>query len=121
MKNHYIFAIAVASGLLFLCCSVSMAENTLTPTILLEHSTAYDGQHVTVKGEVRNIESKTSHRGNAYEIFKLCDESCVSVFTWGNPKLSEGQAETVRGTFSVDKHVGQYIFHNEIEADDSSL
>lgn len=95
------------------------AEIVLTPTQLAAHPSSYDGQHVGVTGKVENLELKTSHRGNAYEIFQLCDKVCVRVFIWGHPKLSEGHSKTVHGTFAAVKHVGSSTFYNEIEADET--
>jgi len=95
------------------------AELGVTPTQLIAHPSSYDGQHVGVTGKVENIALKTSQRGNDYETFKLCDKVCVRVFTWGHPKLIEGQSKTVHGTFSAVKHVGSSTFYNEIEADET--
>jgi hypothetical protein len=83
--------------------------------------TAFDGHHVTVSGTVRSVLAKTSHRGNDYETFSLCEKSCVKVFTWGHPQIREGQRLEVKGTFKAVKSVGQYTFRNEIEADKGSL
>jgi exonuclease VII large subunit len=90
---------------------------------LLSNPSTYDGSHVVVTGSVTNVKPKTSHAGNAYETFDLCDSSanCVEVFTFGQPALSEGDKITIRGTFTAVKHVGQYTFYNEIQADDGSL
>jgi hypothetical protein len=51
----------------------------------------------------------------------LCDGGCIHVFTFGRPKIAEGQKLQVVGTFSAVKHVGTYTFRDEIEADDGSL
>jgi hypothetical protein len=83
--------------------------------------TAFDGRHVTVSGTVRSVLVKTSHRGNDYEAFSLCEKSCLKVFTWGHPQIREGQRLEIKGTFQAVKRVGQYTFRNEIEADKGSL
>jgi hypothetical protein len=87
---------------------------------ILANPGAFDGKHVVVTGTAA-VEPKTSRRGNEYETFQLCDRACVHVFTWGHPSITEGQPITVRGTFAAVKHVGQYEFKNEIDAEDGSL
>jgi CMP-2-keto-3-deoxyoctulosonic acid synthetase len=99
--------------------STSLAATTVD-AILASPST-YDGQHVTVAGTVRDVEEKTSHKGNDYDVFQLCGDRCLHVFTFGRPPIAEGQKITVNGTFSAVKHVGSYTFRNEIEADEGSL
>ena len=97
------------------------ADSAISPTTLLSHPYTYNDQHVAVSGIVRDVEERTSQRGNEYDIFDLCDSHCVRVFTWGHPAVSEGQKLTVHGTFEVTKRVGVYTFHNEIETDEGSL
>jgi hypothetical protein len=102
---------------------VAVADTTATPSQLLAHPNTFNGQHVSVTGTVSDVVAKTSHAGNPYETFNLCDANsvCVHVFTFGQPSLSEGEKKTVRGTFSAVKHVGSYTFYDEIEADENSL
>jgi hypothetical protein len=99
----------------------TLADATVKPSTILANPSQYDGQHVAVSGTVTNIQEKTSHRGNAYDIFELCDTQCIRVFTFGHPSITERQHLVVHGTFSETKHVGSYTFHNEIEADENSL
>jgi len=91
----------------------------VTPSQLHAAPHSFDGQHVGVTGKVENLQLKTSERGNDYETFNLCDKACVRVFTWGHPKLTQGQSETVHGTFAAVKHVGSSTFYNDIEADET--
>jgi hypothetical protein len=97
--------------------------DTSEPTVdkVATNPTAFDGHHVAVSGTVRSVLAKTSHRGNDYETFSLCEKSCVKVFTWGHPQVKEGQRLEVKGTFQAIKRVGGYTFRNEIEADKGSL
>jgi len=88
---------------------------------LLAHPETYDGQNVAILGTVENARLATSPGGSDYEVFKLCDKVCVSVFTRGHPLLSEGQKKSIRGTFVWVKHVGAATVHNEVEADSDSL
>ena len=93
----------------------------LTVADLLRNESTYDGQHVVVTGAITSLEEKTSHKGNAYDVFDLCAGSCVHVFIFGRPRIQAGERITIRGTFSVTKRVGSYTFHDEIEADEGSL
>ncbi len=43
------------------------------------------------------------------------------MFTFGRPHIANGEKITVHGTFAAVKHVGEYTFHDEIEADEGSL
>ena len=99
----------------------AIAAQPLTVAAVLRDPLTYNGRHVDVSGTVRGIRAKTSARGNAYETFSLCDGSCLHVFAWGRPTLRAGARATVHGTFAATKRVGNYTFHNEIEADEGSL
>jgi hypothetical protein len=96
------------------------AEGTLSPSALLADAAQYDHQHVALAGAVSNVHPRVSHRGNAYETFRLCDSKCVTVFAWGHPRLSAGQHLVVKGEYDSIKHVGRYTFYNEITADEGS-
>jgi hypothetical protein len=67
-----------------LLSSVALAADA-TVSQIIANPTAFDGQHVTVSGTAQFVRPKTSHKGNDYETFSLCDQACVNVFTWGNP------------------------------------
>jgi hypothetical protein len=112
-------AIFIASILLALASSVS--AEPISPSQILTNPTAYDGKHLVVAGTVQNVIARTSRRGNDYETFDLCDNSCLKVFAWGHPGLQEGQHLSVSGTFDTVKQVGRYIFRNEIDADEGSI
>ena len=120
-RSRFILAGFIAACISLSCPILTAADSTLSPSSLLSHATDYNEQHVVVTGTVTRIQEKTSHRGNDYDIFDLCDSKSVRVFAWGHPSITEGQHLAVHGTFSVVKHVGPYTFHNEIEADDNSL
>jgi hypothetical protein len=88
---------------------------------ILRSPTSYDGKHVDVTGTIRGLREKTSHKGNAYDTFSICSDGCLHVFTFGRPRITDGQTITVHGTFAAVKHVGAYTFRNEIDADEGSL
>jgi CMP-2-keto-3-deoxyoctulosonic acid synthetase len=114
------FLRALLSVALFAALSAGSFAATTIDAILASPSTC-DGQHAAVAGTVRHVEEKTSRKGNDYDVFSICADSCIRVFTFGRPKITEGQKLTVTGTFSAVKHVGSYTFRNEIAADGDSL
>lgn len=105
----------VALGFLLSASAAAFAADDISA--ILKNPSAYDGRVVEVRGTVSQLRERTSHRGNDYDTFKLCSASCVSVFTFGRPAISDGKTVTVHGTFSAVKHTGGYTFYNEIEAD----
>ena len=113
------------SRLILIFAAVAMlfpiVASATTIAQVLASPSSYDGQHVDVTGRVSGLRSKTSHRGNAYVTFSLCSDRCVHVFAFGTPNISDGQTITVHGTFAAVKHVGEYTFYNEVDADDGSL
>ena len=92
-----------------------------TVAAILASPSSYDGKHVDVDGTAQDIQEKTSKSGNAYDTFSVCDGSCLHVFIFGRPHIVEGKKITVHGKFVAVKHVGEYTFHNEIDADEGSL
>lgn len=89
---------------------------------ILANPAAFDGQHLSVTGTVADLAEKTSRRGNAYTTFELCDgTACIHVYSYGHPKLTNGQSLTVGGKFFAVKHVGSLDFKNELDADENSL
>jgi hypothetical protein len=112
MRSPILIAVFIAASV---ACA---AAATISPGYLLAHGSTYDGRSVTVAGSISAFRPHVSHKGNAYVTFEVCaTSSCVHVFEWGSPELTEGQSLTVHGTFSVQKHVGQYTFYNEIEVE----
>ena len=88
---------------------------------ILAAPSSFDGQHLTVNGTVQQLSEKTSRRGNDYTTFDLCDVTCVHVYSYGHPKIANGQTLTVNGRFFADKKVGSLDFKNELDADEGSL
>jgi hypothetical protein len=86
---------------------------------LLRDPAAYDGKHVAVSGKISALRQRTSAKGYAYSTFELCSPSCVHVFTFGHPKLEDGQQFTVRGMFSAVHTLGGHTYKNEIQDDES--
>lgn len=105
-----LFAFLLAQG-------IAAAQAPLSPADVLAHGASYDGKQIAIAGTVAKIEHRTSHHGNAYTTFDLCDgSSCIHVFEFGAPELTAGQTLTVRGRFSLEKHVGTAVYRNELDA-----
>jgi len=110
--------VTVALCLQFALILVSFKSiaNDLSPSIIINQTSQYNGQEITVTGTVKDFKQKVSHRGNNYETYKLCDiQSCISVFAWGMTPHNDGDKVTVSGQFMKIKHVGQYTFYNELD------
>lgn len=110
-----------ASALVLLLAAGSasaLAQTALSPAAVLAHGAQYDGKSITVAGTVAHVVHKTSHRGNAYTTFDLCSgTSCIHVFEYGNMTVTAGAASTQTGTYSVEKHVGTDVYHNELDVE----
>jgi len=77
----------------------------------------WDGRHVKIAGTISAVEERTAINGRAYDVFSLCDGSCMRVFMDGRPKLTDGQMLTVEGTFSAAKRIGEIQLQNDVQAD----
>lgn len=85
---------------------------------ILTNKDSFDGKEVSVSGIVSKIKFRTSKGGNEYTTFSLVESSgeSIRVFTWGRPKIKEGQKVKVTGTYRKVKKMRRYTFYNEIEA-----
>jgi DNA polymerase III alpha subunit len=93
------------------------AQQVVTVSALLQNPERYDGQTITVTGQVTAYRERVSARGNAYTTFRLLDRSAqVSVFVWKHAGLGNGANVRITGKFQREKHVGRYTFYNEIQA-----
>lgn len=89
---------------------------------ILANPGSFDGQRLSLSGTIAKLAEKTSRRGNDYTTFDLCDGTpCIHVYSYGHPKLANGQTLTVSGRFFADKHVGSADFKNELDVDEGSL
>ena len=100
--------------------ALAAAQAPITPADLLANGARYDGKSVTVSGTVGHVDHKTSRRGNPYTTFDLCaGASCIHVFEFGAATVSEGATATLTGTYSVEKHEGSAVYHNELDVEGS--
>jgi hypothetical protein len=101
---------------LLLDMSWSVAQPTVTASAILQHPDQYDGKVISVSGTIAAYQERVSAKGNPYTTFRLEDGASVSVFAWKHQGLKNGLRVRIMGTFVATKRVGQYTFHNEIEA-----
>lgn len=95
--------------------------DAILPDALLAAPHRYDGKEVRVEGTIRRVEYRRSASGNAYVVLDLCGMSCIHVFAFGDPSITEGRRAVIRGTFAAFKRVGSYNFYNELDADDNAF
>ena len=105
---------------LVLLASVAIADAAEVGVCSLVAKPAnFDHQTVTLEGTARVVKETTSRQGNDYTTFKLEDRSgcgAVNIFTWGHPKLSNGDHVRVQGVFVTVHHQDRRVFYNEVEA-----
>ncbi len=74
-----------------------------------------------MSGKVLNLRLKTSKRGNAYTTFTLSGsdgKGSLNVYSRGHVQVKDGQAVKVTGIYRIEKRVGKYTFHSDIDAID---
>jgi hypothetical protein len=87
-----------------------------TPTDILRDPDRFDGQAVTIRGALTNLQERVSRAGNPYYTIDLSDgKQAIRVFSFGTAPCRTGAA-TVEGTFAKVKQQGRYTFHNEVTA-----
>jgi hypothetical protein len=103
-----------------LICSITANAGEVGVCSLATNRASFDHQNITLQGMAIGVKETTSRRGNDYTTFKLqdsTDDSCtVNIFTWGHPKLTNGDHVRVEGVFETEHHQGRYTFYNEVEA-----
>jgi hypothetical protein len=70
----------------------------------------FDRQAVTFQGTATAVKKTTSRRGNDYTLFT------VDVYSWGHPKLGNGDHVRVEGVFESVHHQDRSVFYNQVEA-----
>jgi hypothetical protein len=116
-NSNFSFITILLLGFVF---SVGFNDAATETTIekILTNKDSFDGKEVSVSGIVAKIKFRTSKGGNEYTTFSLIESSgeSIRVFTWGHPKIKEGQKVKVTGTYRKVKKIRRYTFYNEIEA-----
>ncbi len=100
--HHSTFQKTSAARLL--CCALLAAlancghATSVTPSALVAKAASYDGQDVSVNGTVKNPTAHQFRRGSV-TTYQLCDNSCINVLQFGAANVSDGDQQTVTGTF----------------------
>ena len=87
-----------------------------SPREILKNPERFDGQAVTTRGTVTNLQERVSGKGNPYYTLDLTDgRAAIRIFSFGTSPCRTGAA-TVEGTFAKVKQQGRYTFYNEVTA-----
>jgi hypothetical protein len=76
----------------------------------------FNEQDVAVFGHVRELTF-----GPQSATFKICGSRCLNVLAWGHPRISAGQALSVRGRFHVLKTIDHHKVRNLVEVEKGTL
>ena len=80
----------------------------VSPSALIAKAATFDGQDVNVTGMVKNPTAHQFRRGYA-TTYQICDNACVNVLQFGTANVSDGDQQTVNGTFH--QAFGRRRFH----------
>lgn len=83
---------------------------------ILRTPAQYNEHDVAVFGHVRELTV-----GPHYAFFKICGAQCLNVLAWGHPRISVGEALSVRGRFHVLKEIDHHKVHNLVEVEHGTL
>jgi len=103
-------AIALAASL------PAAAQTAVKIHDILRTPAVYNEHDVAVFGHVRELVM-----GAHYSTFKICAGRCLNVLAWGHPRISAGEALSVRGRFHVLKEINHHNVDNLIEVEHGTL
>ncbi len=83
---------------------------------ILRNPGEYSEHDVAVFGHVEGLSI-----GAHYDTFRICGGKCLNVIVWGHPRISEGQALSVRGRFHLVKDIDRHRVPHVIEVKHGSL
>ncbi len=96
--------------------ATTIAQEQVTVQALLNDGKKYDGKQVVLVGVVRDLKEKVSKKGNPYYTFKIGEgKQTISVFSYGNATVKNGDRVRVTGKFAVEKRVAYATYRNEID------
>jgi hypothetical protein len=72
--------------------------SALAPSTIVNSPSNYDGQTITVAGTVRDVSQVQGRRGPMTR-YHVCDNTCITVFQFGDTNVSEKSSTTVTGMF----------------------
>jgi hypothetical protein len=107
----------IAIALLMLAIARPAAAQTAVKIHeILRNPGEYNEHEVAVFGHVEGLSI-----GPHYDTFRICGGKCLNVLAWGHPRISEGQALSVRGRFHLVAHIDHHRVHHVIEVKQDSL
>jgi len=113
--GYYGISIAAALVPLFIIFPIRGGEVDIGS--IIRNPAQFDGKSVAVRGTASAVKETVSRRGNPYATFQVLDKTGgIKVFTYGHPGIKVGDCVEVKGVYQQVKHVGQYTFYNEVEA-----
>ncbi len=116
------FATLVTLLVLFLASAANAQVIKTTVTDIVSNPDQYDGKMVQVEGKVLALKFRISEKGNPYTTFKLGGNwKALKVFSFGTLLVRDGDSVKVIGRYQEVKHVGEYIFYDEIDATGGSV
>ncbi len=83
---------------------------------ILRTPATYNEHDVAVFGHIRELAF-----GTHYTTFRICGGQCLNVLAWGHPRISEGEALSVRGRFHMLKEIDHHKVHNLVEVEHGTL
>jgi hypothetical protein len=106
----------VAATIVTAMAAAASAQTAVKIHDVLRTPGLFNEQDVAVFGHVRELSF-----GPQYTSFKICGSRCLNVLAWGHPRISAGQALSVRGRFHVLKIVDHHKVHNLVEVEKGTL
>jgi hypothetical protein len=92
------------------------AQTAVKISEILRAPRDYAEHEVAVFGHVRELAV-----GPHYDTFKICGGKCLNVLAWGHPRISDGQALSVRGRFHLVREIEHRKVHSVIEVEHGTL
>ncbi|HKD69159.1 MAG TPA: hypothetical protein VKB84_20130 [Candidatus Binataceae bacterium] len=83
---------------------------------ILRSPRQYSEHDVAVFGHIRELAV-----GPQYTTFRICGARCLNVLAWGHPRISDGQALSVRGRFHEVKEIDHHKVRNLVEVEHGAL
>jgi hypothetical protein len=94
----------------------AVAQTAVKIHDILRTPQTYNEHDVAVFGHVRELAF-----GPHYATFKICGARCLNVLVWGHPRISAGEALSVRGRFHALKEIDHHQVHDLIEVEHGTL
>jgi hypothetical protein len=116
-----LFGYAVLLAVAAFMTPASSFAMTTNASQIAQNPSAFNGEHVDVRGVASQVEQRTLGRNDHYETFLVCGSACIPVVAFGWPDVAEGLPIIVHGTFQSADQIDGYVFYNSIQADDGSL